>query len=340
MIAPHRSAPAARRRHAYNYYILGQQCVDDGAVDVARQHLTRALGYDPDFVPALRVLANLEYTQHHFDVARHLLQRALTQTPDDGELQFLLGGLELGDGHPEAALAAYQRAALLGDDSPELQFNVGLAYLFTSQPQPAADTLQRLLDAHPDHQRGWDALGCARRMLRDVDGAMHAFLQALEIDPMLNDARDHLAQLMLDAGHFPHARQVLETALDVDPERVSSRHLLGVALASQHRYEEAVVCWQQIIARGAATPDTYHLLANAYLHLSRTSHAIGTLETLLTLAPHHVAGHLQLALLLLEQGEHTRARFHLEQAKTLDPQHPTVLHVLAAISDVADEESV
>lgn len=335
MIALRHNATSTRRRHANNYYVLGQQCAEEGAVEQARAHLRRALTYDAAFVPALRVLANLEYSEQNFAVARELLNTALAAAPDDIELHFLLGGLELGEGHPDAALAAYQQVADLGDDSPELYFNVGLAHLFTGQPQAALDALTILIDRHPDHQRGWDALGCARRMLHDNDGAMQAFLRALEIDPTLNDARDHLAQLMIESGHPQHACPVLEVALHIEPERYSSRHLMGVALAMMLRYEEAIACWDANIAAGGATAETYHLLANAYLHLARPEMAISALETLLTLAPTYASAHLQLALLVLEHHDDAaRAKRHLEQARSLDPQNPTIQNVLAATEAV------
>jgi len=326
---PHRPA-GHRRRHAVNYYVMGQQCAEDGMLDEARRLFTRAIACDPYAAQALHALAGVEFSQNNLPEARRLLSRALALTPNDPFFYLMLGNIELGEGHPTAALDAYQRAESLGDDSPELLYNLGIAYLFTGHLVEAERVFADLVEEQPLHQRAWDGLGCARRMRKDYDGATNAFLRALQIDPGLNDARDHLAQLLIETGNVRRAQQVLEAALAFEPERPSSRHLLGMALAAMREYEEAIACWETLVEQGGATPDTYHLLANSYLQIDERDAAIATLTILVTLAPNHLSGHLQLALLYMETGDAEHGWEHLERAKEIDPNNPTLLHVLTA----------
>lgn len=313
-----------QRRHAHNYYVMGVRRAEDGAYEEARRLMLRALRYDPSLTVVLGALAQLELSQNNTARAHDYAERLVALRPRDAASYMLLGNIALSARDPEQALLAFTRAKTLGEEAPELTFNTGLAHLLLGQGEAAAQIFGVVVAEQPENPRAWDALGCARRILHDHPGAIQAFLQALKLDPQLNDTRDHLAQLLLETGKVQYARQILEAALSIEPERPSSLHLLGVAHARQNEYAQAIRCWETILAQDDAPADTYQLLANAYLRLHDEAHARQILESLLTLFPEHAAGHIQLALLLFGSGETAAARRHLEQARQLDPQNPAL----------------
>ncbi len=319
-------------RHAHNYFIMGKRCAENGTLAESRRHLLHCLRHDPNYLPALRMLATLEYTLGDLPAARKTLTLTLARTTPDPELLFLAGNIALSDHNPREAADAFHHAELLGGTSVELYFNMGLAHLVLGEGEPAARAVQNVLAQNPLHHRAWDALGCARRLMKDYDGALDAFKRTLQLEPAFHETRDHLAQLLMELNHPDMAREVLEVALANDPQRRSSRHLLGMAHAASANYPEAVACWETNIAQGDATPEAYLLLANAYLHLDDPAQAMLTLETLLTLFPAHLPGHLQLALLYLEHGKRVQGWEHIEQACALDPNNPMLAHVLKAVT--------
>ena len=97
-----------------------------------------------------------------------------------------------------------------------------------------------------------------------------------------------------------------------------------MAFAATQEFRKAALCWEEIIAARVAQAETYHLLANAYLHLQQPANAMRVLDALVRQFPTHLPGHLQLALLLLENGFSEQGWYHLERARALDPQNPTV----------------
>ncbi|HEY3377514.1 MAG TPA: tetratricopeptide repeat protein [Armatimonadota bacterium] len=325
-----RQGASFHQRHAHNYYVMGKRRAEDGALDDAERLLKRALHFNPVLTAALHTLANIELARNRHLAARAYAERAITANPNDPEAYALLGNIALSDRKPADALDAFAQARQNGGDGLELHYNTGLAHLLLGQGDEAALIFTRLTDEQPLNHRAWDALGCARRMLKDSHSATNAFLQALTIDPQFNDARDHLAQLFLELGKLTRARQVLEAALAIDPYRPTTRHLLGMTFSASQEFDHAAECWEGLIAQGGATSETYHLLANAYLHLDDTPRACTVLESLTKLYPQHIAGHLQLALLLLETGEQERGYQHLDVARALDPHNPAIAHVLAA----------
>lgn len=319
----------ADRRHASNYHLLGRRLFEQGAIEGARTQLQRALACDPTHQPTLRSLADLEFAQQHPEIARAYLARILAVAPHDPDIHFMLGYHALSEGNYTGALDALERAREFGDHSPELLYNLGLAHFFLRKGAQAVETFTRLTDDYATHARGWDALGCARHLVRDLDGALHAFLKALQLDDTLNDCRDHLAQLLLDMKNPHHAQRILQAALALEPERPSSLHLLGIAFAADQDLLEATRCWETLIARGQGSFETYLLLANTLRQLGERAAALDTLHALVAQFPEQVLGHVQLALLLLECGEKETGRRHLEQARALDPQHPAVIHAWA-----------
>lgn len=326
-----------RRRHAKNYVLIARRHVEDEAWEEARRLLERALACHPDNASALRTLAGVELAQGQFASARKLLEHSLALEPGDPDALFLQGNLAMSEGRYLAALEAYRQAEETGGQGNELLYNAGLAHLILGHAKDAAATFTRLLDNDPAHVHAWDGLGCAQRLAKDYETARASFEQALHLDPQVNDVRDHLAQMLLETGKLLDARTVLATALTIEPRRGSSRHLLGMVHAAQQQYPQAIACWETVIAYGGAQVETYNLLANAYLRLNDSKRALPVLEAMIKLFPYHLSGHLQLALLLLERGEHERGWFHLERARAIDPHHPAVRQLVSTAQQLSRE---
>jgi len=314
---------------------MGRQRAATGKWDEARALLSRALSFDPNLATALRAIAGVEFSSGNIALAKEYLERALQFEPQDPEALQLQGNLALAEGNPHAALDAYHQVEASAGSSSELTFNIGLAHFLLAEGAEAVASFEKLVADEPENHRAWDALGCAQQMVSNYLAAHQAFLRALEIDARFNDARDHLAQLLLSVGHPQEAQQVLRTALAQEPKRHASRHLLGLAYITTQHFHKAVECWSAIIADQAAQADTYHLLANAYLELNDRVNAMHTLELLLAQYPDHLEGHLQLALLLLENGNNELGWQHLEHAHTLDPLNPTVKTAYATARMIA-----
>jgi tetratricopeptide (TPR) repeat protein len=331
---------AARHRHAQNCFVVASGYLEDNRLEEARALLQRGLQYDHGHLPSLRALTNLEFSFGNLDLAREYLKRIMEyEEREQAETLFLQGNIELHDGNLTEALEKYQRAAELGDRTPELDFNTGLTYLMLGHGAQAREIFERMVEEDAGNARAWDALGCALRLEKENPAAMQAFQQALQIDSQQHDTRDHLAQLLLEMGDPQQARQVLETALSYEPERVTSRHMLGLVFATLQDFPQAISCWEELVALDCALPETYHLLANAYLQQHNRYKAIATLKMVLALRTYHLPAHLQLALLLMEQGDIEEAWHHLEQAQALDPQNPTVVQLINAANAIKRHES-
>ncbi len=114
--------------------------------------------------------------------------------------------------------------------------NIGAQFLRNGDPESAREHLQVAAILNPRHTGAWVNLGVARRRLGDDDGALFAYLKALEADPDSASALTNIAALLNDQGKLEQAREALLRAAD----RTSSPYtLLTVADLEMARGEMA-----------------------------------------------------------------------------------------------------
>lgn len=79
------------------------------------------------------------------------------------------------------AAKLFQRVCELTGDSPGARYELALAHVGANEPKKAADTLEKLVEDHPDHLIAWLKLGILRRdRLRDEKRALAALRTYVE----------------------------------------------------------------------------------------------------------------------------------------------------------------
>jgi len=78
--------------------------------------------------------------------------------------------------------------------------------------------------------------------------ALDALVAVLERDAFDFEALLLLAQVLLDDGRAADARAACERVARFEPEHVAARFHLGLALARERRYREAVAQWERVVA--------------------------------------------------------------------------------------------
>lgn len=191
------------------------------------------------------------YNQENYKEALYLADEARKEGADSADL-LLLYGYSLLEVNPTNAsegastlLAARELLPEL-EGVPVLQNLLALYYalmgeqlrkkagagqsdpFFQEMLQQASEELTALVNNPGATPRlrslGWSNLGDVRMALYDVEGAIQAYSESLELFPWDNDyARFALAVALLRAGEEKRARDVLDTALRIDPTLESLR---------------------------------------------------------------------------------------------------------------------
>jgi protein O-GlcNAc transferase len=176
----------------------------------------------------------------------------------------------------------------------------------------ANDARARLALAQDLHQRG------------DVEAAIAALREALQLDPSLSPAHKNLAALLWGAGRIAQARDALAQAVLVLPADGS----LWVRLArAQADLGEAHASLASLASAEATQPrdaGTWALIGAQFAEYGRWPDAERTLEHAARLDPGEPEIELRLAHAMQENGENARALEGLARGERRDPSHLNV----------------
>lgn len=143
------------------------------------------------------------------------------------DVQLSLAAAETRLGHVDEAAEAYRRA-LKRTPRSATALN-GLAHLEAGRGnrEEAKALLRRAIDAHPRHPDAWNSLAwISAEEGGDLDEALRLAERAVALDPSAS-AFDTLAWVRFRRGERDEARAAALRALELDPEKESSRELLG-----------------------------------------------------------------------------------------------------------------
>jgi len=217
-------------------YVAGQM----GDTDRAREYYTRFLEINPDNV-SVRNRVAYELAQAGDDYgAMNLLQEGLDQEPDNVELHERFGMYAFraatarqaeepqpvsqdGDGpRVSAEVAELFRTAIaslefvMEERGAEAQASYAVnsmrAYRQLDEPEEAVRIGNRAAEFYPDNASLFSQLANAYNDMGDVESAIAALDQALEIDPNLSQARTRQGNFALQAGMVNEAIEALKAA--------------------------------------------------------------------------------------------------------------------------------
>jgi Flp pilus assembly protein TadD len=172
---------------------------------------------------------------------------------------------------PDAALARRELAAALtkAGDAPG-----------------ALDVLRAAAAAHPADLRTQLALGEALEAARQPVGAAEAYRAALRIQPDNVIALSHLAEIFAASGN-PEALGMMQRALELEPGSIGIRFRVTQLLLAVSRNDEAERQARLLVSRAPDAADAYNLLGVALASQGRLDEARAQFAEALRLDPSH-----------------------------------------------------
>jgi tetratricopeptide (TPR) repeat protein len=160
--------------------------------DRALDHLTRAVGWDPNSAPL-----------------RHELAVVLSQS-----------------GRPRDAVRELEAACRIEPREAEYAFKLGLAWAEAGDASRALAALEQAVRLNPAHGRAWYNLGLARNEAGQTGEAIEALVRAESIAPMDPQIPYARATILARTGRAPEARQAARRALEIQPRYAPARELI------------------------------------------------------------------------------------------------------------------
>jgi len=122
-------------------------------------------------------------------------------------------------------------------------------------------------------------------------------------------------------GLFTDLLQSTNKLLDKFPKSTLIKNLQGAAFHSLGNYDQAILCFSQVIDSNSAFPDAYNNLGNSLLKTSAISEAKSAFQNAINLNPHYFIAHNNLGKAHIENRELTSAKLHLKEALRLKPDY-------------------
>jgi tetratricopeptide (TPR) repeat protein len=168
---------------------------------------------------------------------------------------------------------------------------------------------------------------------KDLEGAIAACQQALQLNPSLAEAYMTLGNILHVAGQTVESQNAYEQALKLKPELFPADvHFdLGNHLYQQNQLDAAVKSYQLAIALQPDMAKAHCNLGLVYSRQGQLAAAISSYTRATELEPNNIDTHYNLGVILLQQKALNEAEQHFRKVLNLAPEHPNALINLGSI---------
>ncbi|HIE30612.1 TPA: tetratricopeptide repeat protein [Candidatus Poribacteria bacterium] len=207
---------------------------------------------DPNNTQAREVLARVYIQQEKYDEATSQCQEILRAHPDDIEILAMLGSL----------------------------------YLAMENADESIRLLKKVLDKAPDNEDANYWIAMAYEIKGDVDNAVKYMRETIRINPKRHEAYNALGYFFADRGiNLPEAVQLIQQALDAEPENGAYIDSLGWAYFKLGRTDDALVELEKAVKYFPNSAEVRDHLGDVYLKKGLTEKAIDQWKKALELEP-------------------------------------------------------
>ena len=237
------------------------EMIDAGRDGAARPLLAALRAIEGDSVPVMALSARLLARGGDWSGASAALDGAVAQAPADGELRKLRAESRLNNADLQGAASDAAEAVLLDRSDLDAKALLGVVLTEAGMLSDAAACLDEAVEKRPGHAPYLLGLARVRELAGDPDGAEAALRAALRAAPGRADLRSALMLALLKAHRFEDAVEAGRQAARAGAADAVGFGLLGHALSSLGRHEEAAEAYGEALK--LAPEDVYvrHMVA-------------------------------------------------------------------------------
>ena len=219
------------------------------------------LSINPDYVPALRQLAELSFAQKDFESAETYYEKVTSLNPKAPFIVYFRQGRSAQQQkHWQKAVDAYTKAIeLKGEDARAYQFLADVQFA-QKQFKPAANNYRKAIELGVESEAIRNKLGIIAKRQKNYDEALDYFKQAVSISP--NNPSFHVScgDTYVEKDQLEEAASCYQTAVSLDDQKAGVHFKLGKVKQQQQRPEAAIACYQKAILLDDSNPNFhYHL---------------------------------------------------------------------------------
>ena len=201
--------------------------------------------------------ADSALTSGNMDLALYMYVRAYDLQKDNLHALMRIGGIHESRENVELAKRAFTTVLRIDPKQMEALQSLGLIYLHEKRLDEAQILLERAIAENPDLWRAQDGIGIIADIHGEHDKAIAAFDAALAVNPSAASVLNNRGYSLYLDGQYPEAARDFIAAAEMGVDRAWLN--LGLVLARQKRYSEAVHTMTRIVAAEIAYNDVGYI---------------------------------------------------------------------------------
>lgn len=319
---------------AYTHLLLDQG--NFAKVQELADQLSKTNGDDPE-VESLNGMLLMRAGK--VNDAYTLLSKASKNSPDNAPLKYWLGEANKAKGDISAAEQNFRDAVRLRPDNLLAQKALAAVALQQKDFGLLGEMSQKILAARPNDPDGYLWRGLTELHQNQTAPAEADFEMALKKDPKNENALTELGGLRLQEKRGAEGTQLLQQALDNNPNAMGALQLLVTYDLYQHQPQKAVDLVKQQIARSPQNAALYVQLANLQLITRDFANASTTAEKAMQMNPKDGGAVLAYTRAVVAQGNPSAAVAKWQAWSTTHPNDARGDVILGTLSEAQSNAS-
>jgi tetratricopeptide (TPR) repeat protein len=290
----------------------------------------KALGFSPDYLPALEGAAQIEYETGDNEASQDL-QRILQHLPNDPTSHAMLAVLEYRRGDCTAAVKNFEESGALLDSQPKALQQYGDCLIHIKEVERAISVFEREVAQANDDSAAYLRLASAQLMARRPKDAIATLQPLLQNNRANSDVLDLLASAYEADGNTPDAVRALRQAIVADPRNVDL-YVDFANLSMDHQsYQVGVDMINAGIALQPKAAPLYVARGILYVQLAQYDRAEDNFEKADELDPKRSMGSAAEGLVAVQENDPNRALATVRAKLRKSPHDAFLLYLKAQI---------
>lgn len=208
---------------------LAQVYVQTNALDEARKLLERMIAAEPEHISTFLTLANVCYMQEDYSAMAEAAQEAISLEKENPVTHYLLGKACNGQHDDIMCIAHLTRAISLKEDFTEARLLRAETLVKMQQYPEAMKDIDAILAQDADDESALLLRGKVKEATGAAEDAETDYRYVIELNPFNEQAFLHLAQLYITQKKLTEAIELLDEAIELNPDFAQGYHERGRA---------------------------------------------------------------------------------------------------------------
>ena len=316
-------------------YSLAKQSYESGDVETARKNIDQSLALNPKFAAAHILSAKLYIEKGQLDRAEAALTEAAKLEPKNPEPDYCLGVVHQRWKNSAKALEFYTAAAEKAPTEPAFILAKAETLVSLDKSADAVALLESKVTFFESSAAVRDLLGQLYQQQGKFSDAATLFRQASMLNPDDLSLRERLSMALFYAKQYQDASDRLAKLTQTEPynRRGDLMAALGVCYAQLNRPRDARTAYESAARYTPAVPAVWLGLARAALKLDDVTRADLALRRATVIAPDSPQAHLLTGYLRLRQDRPADALSSFAKASQLDARDTVAMCMLGYVQE-------